>query len=114
MPPVNAANEEMNKIRPTPRSRMEGTARWASRERGTQVHCQHLVELGGGDVLQRLDAAQPGVADQHIHRTQRFGDAWTSSPGACGRRRSAPTAIALPPAEVISAASTSAARPLAP
>ena len=31
MPPVNAATEEMNKIRPNARSRMEGTAHWASR-----------------------------------------------------------------------------------
>jgi hypothetical protein len=42
-------------------------------ERGAQVHGQHLIELGGADVFQRLDAAQPSVADQHIHRAQRGG-----------------------------------------
>jgi hypothetical protein len=72
-PPVNAAPEEMNRIRPNPRSRMEGTAHCASRNGGAQVHRQHLIELGGGDVLQRLDVAQPGIADQHVHRAQRFG-----------------------------------------
>jgi hypothetical protein len=32
---------------------------------------QHLIELGGGDVLQRMEMAQPSVADQRIasHRT---------------------------------------------
>jgi hypothetical protein len=34
-------------------------------ERGGQVHRRHLIELGGGDVLQRLEMAQPGVAGQH-------------------------------------------------
>jgi hypothetical protein len=43
-------------------------------ERGAQVHRQHLIEGGGGgDVLQRLDVAQPGIADQHVRRAQRFG-----------------------------------------
>ena len=66
-------------------------------ERGAQVHRQHLIELGGGDVLQRLDAAQPGVADQHIHRAQCFGgrlDELTGPPGGAGRR----IASAVPPA----------------
>ena len=34
-------------------------------ERGAQVHRRHLIELGGGDVLQRLEMAQSGVAGQH-------------------------------------------------
>jgi hypothetical protein len=34
-------------------------------ERGAQVYRQHLIELGGGDVLQRLEMARPVVAGQH-------------------------------------------------
>ena len=34
-------------------------------ERGAQVHRRHLIGLGGGDVLQRLEMAQPVVAGQH-------------------------------------------------
>jgi hypothetical protein len=45
------------------------------RERGAQVHRRHLIELGGGAVLRRLEMAQPGVADQHrtSTRARRFG-----------------------------------------
>jgi hypothetical protein len=114
MPPVNAATREMNKIRPNP------VPAWSRRalgeqERGAQVHRQHLIELGGGDVLQRLEMAQPVVADQHSTstRAQRFGGRLDELTGACGRRRSAPIAGAVPPAEVISAASAWAAWPWA-
>jgi hypothetical protein len=45
---------------------MESAAYWASGNGArAQVHRQHLIELGGGDVLQRLEMAQPGVAGQH-------------------------------------------------
>jgi hypothetical protein len=65
----------VSKIRPDPGSRMEPAARWASRNGAHRSHRQHLIELGGGDVLQRLEMAQPVVADQHSTstRAQRFG-----------------------------------------
>jgi hypothetical protein len=55
---------------------------------------QHLIELGGGDVLQRMEMAQPSVADQRIasHRARRFGGRLDELTGACGRRRPAPIA----------------------
>jgi hypothetical protein len=42
-------------------------------ERGAQVHRQHLVEPGGGDILQRLEMAQPGVASTVRPSGRRFG-----------------------------------------
>ena len=44
-------------------------------ERGARVYRQHLIELGGGDVLQRMEMAQPVVAGQHSTstRARRFG-----------------------------------------
>ena len=62
MPPVNAATEEMNKIRLDPRFPHGARRALGEQERGAQVHRQHLIGLGGGDVLQRLEMTQPGVA----------------------------------------------------
>ena len=42
-------------------------------ERGAQVHRRHLIELGGGDVLQRLEMARRCWPAQHIGRARRFG-----------------------------------------
>jgi hypothetical protein len=84
-------------------------------ERGAQVHRRHLIELGGGDVLRRLEMAQPGVAGRHSTSAGPGASAaaWASLLGACGRRRPAPVAGAVPPAGVISAAGAWAAWPRA-
>jgi hypothetical protein len=36
-------------------------------ERGARVHRQHLIELGGGDVLRRLEMAQPKLVAERIY-----------------------------------------------
>jgi hypothetical protein len=61
-------------------------------ERGAQVHRQHLIELGGGDVLQRMEMAQPGVAGQHSTSAGPGASAadwmsWLGPAGGAGRRR---------------------------
>ena len=78
-------------------------------ERGAQVDRHHLVEIGGGHFRQRLPAAQPGVADQHRDRAEGVLYRATSSPGAAGRLRSAPSAMAMAPVAAMSAAVRSAA-----
>jgi hypothetical protein len=82
----------MSKIRPDPGSRMEPAARWASRNGARRFHRRHLIGLGGGDVLQRLEMAQPGVAGQHSTSAGPGGRAdwglWAAQAGA-GRGRGA-------------------------
>ncbi len=106
---MNAATEDMNRIRPNPRAAIPGSVRWASRNGARRLTA--IISSKSAAVTSSSDCLRPSPALLTSTETgpSACSTAVTSSPGASGRLRPAPSAMAVPPAAVMSAAVRSAA-----
>src|SRR3954454_21163953 len=108
MPPVKAATDETNRIRPHARLRIPGSTRCASKNGARRFTSTVSFQSSSPTSSQFCRVATPWLATSRSTGPSARSATPTSLPGAAGSRRSAPTVIARPPAATTSAASSSA------